>query len=426
MLKRKSVNEKLTLLMLISILTLLVSLNVSKPILFTFGKEDEPVVRKVLTSRSSLDTLGLFSNSLAISRFNSDRSEFEGSKDFEGLYELPQEDDMEISDEVTYTIEVTPASVILTTNDNQIKISKAFRQPKYDAAGKLVISSMNEAYELDIRTPSNWEREDFIAIVNEELYPLVGKAIKMEKLTGINAVYLVAVGCIETDYGRQLVGDYNYFNWSTDGVYHYDFENIDEFYKYSMYKYMSNYTKNDFYNTYEGLVGEYPEVINIKVVNTAYAHYGNNRINWKWSEVLGEVMATLSDKRLSLTSDEIEAVTEAIYNYESEYGFQPDTLEEDTIWLKMKLAGLSEVEMDDLVELEEVNWVDLDLDEIRKIAINKLDSQDEDDTNGEVEDADEGGADEEIGEAEGVNDLVQNFPGKPTTSEPEVTQSDSI
>ena len=87
--------------MLISILALLVSLNVSKPILFTFGKEDEPVVRKVLTSRSSLDNLGLFSNSLAISRFNSDRSAFEGNKDFEDLYELPQEDDIGISDEVT-------------------------------------------------------------------------------------------------------------------------------------------------------------------------------------------------------------------------------------------------------------------------------------------------------------------------------------
>lgn len=342
MLKRKSVNEKLTLLMLISILTLLVSLNVSKPILFTFGKEDEPVVRKVLTSRSSLDTLGLFSNSLAISRFNSDRSEFEGSKDFEGLYELPQEDDMEISDEVTYTIEVTPASVILTTNDNQIKISKAFRQPKYDAAGKLVISSMDEAYELDIRTPSNWEREDFIAIVNEELYPLVGKAIKMEKLTGINAVYIVAVGCIETDYGRQLAGKHNYFNWSTDGVYHYNFENMDEFYRYSMYKYMSNYTDAEFYRTYEDIVGEYPETINIKVVNTAYAHYGNGRINWLWSEVLGEVMTTLSSKRQAVTQQELDELREQIYEYESEHGFPADTLDEDAEWLQLQLAESSD------------------------------------------------------------------------------------
>lgn len=333
--------------MLISILALLVSLNVSKPILFTFGKEDEPVVRKVLTSRSSLDNLGLFSNSLAISRFNSDRSAFEGNKDFEDLYELPQEDDIGISDEVTYNIEVTPASVILTTNDNQIKISKAFRQPKYDAASKLVISSMSEAYELDIRTPSNWEREDFIAIVNEELYPLVDKAVKMEKLTGINAVYLVAVGCIETDYGRQLVGKHNYFNWSTDGVYHYNFENMDEFYRYSMYKYMSNYTDDEFYRTYEDIVGEYPETINIKVVNTAYAHYGNGRINWLWSEVLGEVMATLSSKRQAVTQQELAELREQIYEYEFEHGFPADTLDEDAEWLQLQLAEYADSSDDD-------------------------------------------------------------------------------
>ena len=122
---------------------------------------------------------------------------------------------------------------------------------------------------------------------------------------------------------------------------------MDEFYRYSMYKYMSNYTDDEFYRTYEDIVGEYPETINIKVVNTAYAHYGNGRINWLWSEVLGEVMATLSSKRQAVTQQELAELREQIYEYEFEHGFPADTLDEDAEWLQLQLAEYADSSDDD-------------------------------------------------------------------------------
>lgn len=167
-------------------------------------------------------------------------------------------------------------------------------EPVYDVDGKLLIDSRAEAICLDIRTVSNWTADDFYSILNSEMHSLVPVAIEMERQLGINAVYIIAVGANETGWGKYMAGNNNYFNWTNDGIDHFDFNSIEEFADFSIDTYRDYYVHEDFYN---GKLGFVPSCITPEVVNTKYALNSDGTTNWQWSNTVCDIMSSLSARR---------------------------------------------------------------------------------------------------------------------------------
>lgn len=167
-------------------------------------------------------------------------------------------------------------------------------EPVYSEDGKLLIDSRAEAICLDIRTVSNWTADDFYSILNSEMHSLVPVAIEMEKQLGINAVYIIAVGANETGWGKYMAGNNNYFNWTNDGIDHFDFNSIEEFADFSIDTYRDYYVHEDFYS---GKLGFVPSCITPEVVNTKYALNSDGTTNWQWSNTVCDIMSSLSARR---------------------------------------------------------------------------------------------------------------------------------
>lgn len=172
------------------------------------------------------------------------------------------------------------------TNDEVYSV-----KPIYNDQNKMVIGSRAEAMCLDIRNKSNWTADDFYKVLNKEMYDLVPVAIKMEDELGINAIYIIAVGANETGWGKHLVGRYNYFNWTFDGINHFNFASIDDFANSSIDRY-SKYYMNE--SDFVSKLGFTPNCITPEVINTKYAMYLNGETNWQWSNVVSEIMSMLS------------------------------------------------------------------------------------------------------------------------------------
>lgn len=192
---------------------------------------------------------------------------------------------------------------IISTKVNSFITSKTLHpnsimtiEPYYDSENKMFISSRAESMCLDIREPSNWTADDFYSILNEEMYDLVPVALRLEKEVGINAIYIIAVGANETGWGKSMAGDYNYFNWTNDAVYHFDFDSIDDFADFSIDTYKNYYIHEDFY---EAKLGFVPEHITPEVVNVKYALNKDGTTNWQWSNVVCEIMSDLCSRKSS-------------------------------------------------------------------------------------------------------------------------------
>lgn len=166
-------------------------------------------------------------------------------------------------------------------------------EPRYDSQGKMFIGSRAEAMCLDIRNRSYWTADDFYSILKEDMYDLVPVAIKMEEELGINALYIIAVGANETGWGRYMAGDYNYFNWTNNGINHFDFDSIESFTEFSLKTYENHYVHEDFYS---GKLGFIPEHITPEVVNVKYAINLGGGTNWQWSNVVCDIMRTLCSR----------------------------------------------------------------------------------------------------------------------------------
>lgn len=164
---------------------------------------------------------------------------------------------------------------------------------------RLIEDYAESGYNIDIQTRSYWTAEDFSAVVPDTLKPLIPTVIRMEEEKGINAVYLMAVGANEVGWGRKLTGQYNYFNWSIDGVKSLDFGSMEEFTEYSLRGY-DKFLNPSYFKGKIDDKGTIPDKITVKVVNTGYAFNADGSVNWNWSEVVCKIIGELTNKKKAL------------------------------------------------------------------------------------------------------------------------------
>lgn len=190
---------------------------------------------------------------------------------------------------------------IISSKKDCFKLNKTLKEsdikvvePHYNSDNKLVIGSRAEAVCLDIRTRSNWTEDDFYTVLNDEMKELVPTAIRLENELGVNALYIIAVGANETGWGKYMAGNHNYFNWTNDAIYHFDFDNAQSFSDFSVKTYNKYYIHEDFYS---GKLGFTPKHITPEVVNVKYALNPNGKTNWQWTNTVCDIMGELSAKR---------------------------------------------------------------------------------------------------------------------------------
>lgn len=188
----------------------------------------------------------------------------------------------------TYKEQMIEYFVEFEQNKKLEELREQYPDAVYDDYGKLVVDSYKTAQNLDIRTKSNWTKDDFkLVCKNSEIQSLIDVAIRMEEETGTNALYLVSVAICETGWGKHMAGNYNYFNWSNKGVQ--SFSSIDDFADYSVDRYANKYTKTSTYGNVDKIIPS--------VVNKIYAINSDGSINWNWSEHVCSMMAQLSNAR---------------------------------------------------------------------------------------------------------------------------------
>lgn len=180
-------------------------------------------------------------------------------------------------------------------NEVDVGVKRLTEGINYDSEGKMVIESNDEAKNIDIRSYSNWEYEDFERVLPNEMLDLIPTVLKIEKEVGINAVYLMAVAINETGWGKHMSGRYNYFNWSRDGIKYFDFDSLEDFTEHSLNLYKKWYINPEFY---KDKLGHLPDKITIEVVNVRYALNRDGSTNWVWSKTVSQVMRMLSERRV--------------------------------------------------------------------------------------------------------------------------------
>ncbi|MEM4385921.1 MAG: glucosaminidase domain-containing protein [Candidatus Anstonellales archaeon] len=244
----------------------------------------------------------LSNNSLnGIERVRSNRGigkdrEFIGVKDYGYRYEMPEYVKLNIEKAKTIKGNVINLGDSRSTFKNEVAMNVKKEKEKRLVASrganviKLSVNSYEEGSKLDIRVKSNWEYNDFKAVVNEEMYPLIPVVIKMEKEVGVNALYLMAVAINETGWGKKFSGKNNYFNWTPDAKRYYNFDDMNELYEFSARQYKNKYLKYDFYDIKQ-------DRISIELVNTRYAILEDGTPNKEWADTVIKVMVMLS-KRL--------------------------------------------------------------------------------------------------------------------------------
>lgn len=117
----------------------------------------------------------------------------------------------------------------------------------------------------------------------------------MERQLGINAVYIIAVGANETGWGKYMAGNNNYFNWTNDGIDHFDFNSIEEFADFSIDTYQRLLCTRGFLQWKGGFCSQ--SCITPEVVNTKYALNNDGTTNWQWSNTVCDIMSSLSARR---------------------------------------------------------------------------------------------------------------------------------
>jgi hypothetical protein len=171
---------------------------------------------------------------------------------------------------------------------NELQLAQADYQPfEWDEVS--LPNTHKKARNLDIRSVSNVTVEELQSTLPEELWYLAEAAVLMEQRGAGNAIFFMSVMVTEVGWEISLSGSHNYFNWSTDGEYYYDFSSLEEFTEFSIEKFLDNWTDPDFY----GMDYEVNR-ITPAIVNTKYALWDDGSVNTKWENLLCKIMVQIS------------------------------------------------------------------------------------------------------------------------------------
>lgn len=152
-------------------------------------------------------------------------------------------------------------------------------------------STLDDMYNLDL-TESSGIPQEFWESWLPDAYKPIASSLEDFDSDGINAAWVVAV--IVTECGRtaNTVGSYNYFNFTVDTLSYSNFSSPEECMEYARSWIKQSFLNRDWHKTRPAGYCQLTEdsMITIERVNEHYAINSDGSVNWRWSQVVADVM----------------------------------------------------------------------------------------------------------------------------------------
>lgn len=192
--------------------------------------------------------------------------------------------------------EVPVASVKLVTEEvEQVESEpvKPIEPADKIAHGEVVKlpSTLNDMYALDLTSNSEIPVE-FWNHWLPDVYKSIAPSLVDFDSDGINAAWVVAVIITECGRTAKTVGSYNYFNFTVDTLTYANFSSPEDCMAYARSWIKRSFLNHEWHKTRPAGYCKLHEdgVFTIERVNEHYAINPDGSVNWKWSQIVANVM----------------------------------------------------------------------------------------------------------------------------------------
>lgn len=175
------------------------------------------------------------------------------------------------------------------------------------------ISSLSDAYKFNVCSSSGIPLEFWEAYLPPALADLSEGLVYCDE-QDVNALYLYSVAVTEVGYNCEVVGDYNYFNYTVDAKHYQDFSSPLDCFEYTVNRYHNAYYDYDWQLSVPITPHDLPPVgdliyeddnVTITEINRRYAMFQDYTVNWKWQETVAEIMADTSEAYLAWLNQKV-------------------------------------------------------------------------------------------------------------------------
>lgn len=155
-------------------------------------------------------------------------------------------------------------------------------------------STYEDMLRLDLEQPSGIDPEFWNSWISDSYSSIVPSLADFEE-SGINAAWVVAVIYAECGRTARVVGSNNIFNFTVDTRSYTNFSSMPDCMEYAREWMLQSYFNREWHETrpagYCQLTDDSP--VTIERVNEHYAINPDGSVNWRWSEVVAEVMVEI-------------------------------------------------------------------------------------------------------------------------------------
>lgn len=152
-------------------------------------------------------------------------------------------------------------------------------------------STLDDMYAMDLTTSSEIPVE-FWDYWLPDAYKSIAPYLEDFDSDGMNAAWVVAVIITECGRTANTVGSYNYFNFTVDTLTYTNFSSPGDCMEYARSWIKQSFLNRDWHKTRPAGYCQLTEdgVFTIERVNEHYAINPDGSVNWRWSEVVADVM----------------------------------------------------------------------------------------------------------------------------------------
>lgn len=136
-------------------------------------------------------------------------------------------------------------------------------------------------------------KEFYYDVLPVDMHCLVEGICELEHTQEISSMFLFAVAATEVGWHGEFAGENNWFNWTPDAENYQGFATTEDCIAYTGKRFQSCYFNPEWY---AGFGQEMDDYFTVDEINSRYAFYNDNSVNWYWGEVVTEILGSLNSK----------------------------------------------------------------------------------------------------------------------------------